>query len=55
MKTVAGPTTPTTEAPDEIVIEGTTLHVGQPAITILGTPVPLESSGLIVGTSTIPI
>lgn len=55
IKTVAGPTTPTTEAPDEIVIEGTILHVGQPTITISGTPIAFESSGLIVGTSTIPI
>ena len=57
MNTVAGPTPSptTTEAPDGVVIADTTLHAGQPAITVSGTPVALESFGLIVGTSTISI
>ena len=41
-------------AGDEIIVAGTTLHIGQPSVTISGTPVALGTSGLIVGTSTIP-
>ncbi len=41
--------------PDGISIAGATLTPGAPPITIQGTPVAVGSSGLIIGTSTIPL
>ena len=54
MVTIAGHAYPVSKISIGLVIGGTTLHPGQPAITISGTPVALEGSGLLIGTSTIP-
>ncbi len=54
MVTIAGHVYPVSKIADGLVIGGSTLHTGQPAITLSGTPVALEGSGLVIGTSTIP-
>ena len=54
MVTIAGHACPVSKVSDGLVIGGSTLHTGQPAITISGTPVALEGSGLVIGTSTVP-
>lgn len=52
---IGGHLVPLSQASDEIVIAGTTLRVGNPGMKILGIPLALESSALVIGTSTIPI
>ena len=54
MVTIAGHAYPVSEIANGLVIGGSTLHPGQPAITISGTPVALEGSVLVIGTSTVP-
>jgi len=39
----------------DVVVAGTTLQLGQPAVTIAGTPVSLGTFGLVIGTSTISL
>lgn len=52
---IGGHLFPLSPVPDGVVVAGSTLLVGNPAITILGTPLALESSALVIGTSTIPV
>ena len=52
--TIAGQIYTATQLTNGIIIDGSTIHIGQPAITISGTPIVLQSSALIVGSSTIP-
>ena len=54
MVTIAGHAYPVSKVSNGFVIGSSTLHNGQPAITISGTPVVLEGSGLVIGTSTVP-
>ncbi|KAL9629393.1 MAG: hypothetical protein Q9164_006900 [Protoblastenia rupestris] len=49
--TIGGQIFPFSQDARSVVVAGKTLSVGGPAITILGTPLALESSGLIVKTS----
>lgn len=54
--TLAGHTYAISQLTDGVVVAGTTLQVGQSAITMSGTAIVLESSGLVIGgTSTLPI
>ncbi len=53
--TVGGQTYTFSRIANGVSIAGKTLQVGQPAVTISGIPIALESSGLVInGTSTIP-
>ena len=54
MVTIAGHAYPLSKISNGLAIGDSTLHSGQPAITISGTPVALEGSGLVIGTSTVP-
>ena len=54
MITIAGHAYPISEVSNGLVIGDSTLHPGQPAITISGTPLALQGSGLVIGTSTLP-
>ena len=54
MVTIAGHAYPTSKISNGLVIADSTLHIGQPAITISGTPVALQGSGLVIGTSAVP-
>lgn len=54
MVTIAGHAYPIFKLSNGLVIGDSTLHNGQPAITISGTPVALEGSDLVIGTSTVP-
>ena len=51
---IAGHAYPVSTISDGLIIGDSTLHPDQPAITISGTPVALEGSGLVIGTSTVP-
>ncbi|KAI9705626.1 MAG: hypothetical protein M1836_006382 [Candelina mexicana] len=53
--TRAGQVGVTTDAGGNAIIGGTTLHRGDPAITVSGTRISLGDSGLVIGTQTIPI
>lgn len=53
--TIAGQMYAISQLAKGVYVAGTTLRIGQPAITILGTPVALDRSGLVIdGTSTVP-
>ena len=54
MVTIAGHAYPVSKVSNGLVIGDSTLFTGQPAITISGTPVALEGSELVIGTSTLP-
>ena len=54
MVTIAGHAYPVFKISNGLVVGGSTLHTGQPAITISGIPVALEGPGLVIGTSTVP-
>ncbi|KAK3169865.1 hypothetical protein OEA41_009249 [Lepraria neglecta] len=40
--------------PNGVSVSGTMLRIGDPAITILGTPIALQSNEIVIGTSTLP-
>ncbi|MCJ1452439.1 hypothetical protein MMC28_002782 [Mycoblastus sanguinarius] len=52
--TLAGQAATLYPALGQLAIAGTTVRIGGPAVTISGTPIALESSVLIAGTSTLP-
>lgn len=54
MVTIVGHAYPISKILNGLVIGDSTLITGQPTITISGTPVALESSVLVIGTSTVP-
>ena len=53
MITIAGHAYPVSKVSNRLAIGGSTLYTGQPAITTSGTPVALEGSGLVIGTTTV--
>ena len=54
--TIAGHTyTASEDSNGDVVLAGSTLHVGAAPMTIAGTPVQLQSSALVVGSQTIPL
>ena len=54
--TIAGQTyTASENSNGDVILAGSTLHVGGTAMTISGTPVELQSSALIVGSQIIPL
>lgn len=54
MVTIAGHAYPVSKVSNGLVIGGSILPIGQPAITISGTPVALDGTKLVIGTSTVP-
>ena len=52
--TIAGHAYPISKILNGLIIGDSTLITGQPAITVSGTPVALEGSALVIGTSTVP-
>ncbi|KAI9706019.1 MAG: hypothetical protein M1836_005425 [Candelina mexicana] len=53
--TIAGQTYVISQGAEGVVLAGTTVGLGQSAITIAGVQVSVGSDGLVVGTSTIPL
>ncbi len=52
---IAGQMLPISLSPSVVAIAGTLIQSGQTAMTISGTPVSLGTSGLVIGSSTIPL